>query len=67
MPDGSLRVWDQADGTPEWYRDRFLPTLEPLAALEVDAVLVTHGPPVARGGRRALRAALDAPPVRAYW
>jgi hypothetical protein len=28
---------------------------------------VTHGPPVARAGRRALRAALDAPPVTAYW
>jgi len=64
MPDGSLRVWDQADGTLSWYRHRFLPTLEPLAALEVESVLVTHGPPVARGGRRALRAALDAPPVQ---
>ena len=46
---------------------RFLPTLEPLAALEVESVLVTHGPPVTRAGRRALRAALDAPPVTVYW
>ena len=67
MPDGTLRVWDQADGTPEWYRDRFLPTLRPLADLDVEVVLVTHGPPVTRGGRRALRAALDAPPVTKYW
>jgi glyoxylase-like metal-dependent hydrolase (beta-lactamase superfamily II) len=67
MPDGTLRVWDQADGTPAWYRDRFLPTLRPLAELDVEAVLVTHGPSVARGGRRALRAALDAPPVTTYW
>ncbi len=67
MPDGTLRVWDQADGTPEWYRDNFLPTLRPLAELDVEAVLVTHGPPVTRGGRRALRAALDAAPVRTYW
>ena len=67
MPDGSLRVWDQADGTPAWYRDRFLPTLRPLADLDLEAVLVTHGPPVRRGGRRALRAALEAPPVTRYW
>lgn len=67
MPDGSLRVWDQADGTPAWYRERFLPTLQPLAELDIERVLVTHGPAVTRTGRRALRAALDAPPVRAYW
>jgi glyoxylase-like metal-dependent hydrolase (beta-lactamase superfamily II) len=67
MPDGGLRVWDQADGTPAWYRDRFLPTLQPLAKRDVETVLVTHGPPVARGGRRALRAALEAPPATRYW
>ncbi len=67
MPGGSLRVWDQADGSPSWYRERFLPTLRPLAELDVEAVLVTHGPPATRAGRRALRAALDSPPVRAYW
>lgn len=67
MPDGTLRVWDQADGSPAWYRDRFLPTMRPLAELDVETVLVTHGPPVTRGGRRALRAALEAPPVTSYW
>lgn len=67
LPDGSLRVWNFGAGKEAWYRTRFLPTLEPLAGLEVESVLVTHGPPVARGGRRALRAALDSPPVTVYW
>lgn len=67
LPDGRLRVWNFSAGKETWYRARFLPTLEPLAALDVEAVLVTHGPPVARGGGRALRAALAAPPVTAYW
>jgi len=67
LPDGSLRVWNFSEGKEDWYRGRFVPTLEPLGELEVECVLVTHGPPVARAGRRALRAALDAPPVTAYW
>lgn len=67
LPDGSLRVWNFSAGKEAWYRSRFLPTLEPLAALEAESVLVTHGPPVTRGGSRALRAALDAPPVTVYW
>jgi hypothetical protein len=67
MSDGSLRVWNFSSGTATWHRTRFVPTLEPLAELEIEAVLVTHGPPVTRGGRRALRAALDAPPVTKYW
>lgn len=67
LPNGSLRVWNFSAGKEAWYRSRFLPTLEPLAALEVESVLVTHGPPVTRAGRRALRAALAAPPVTVYW
>ena len=67
LPDGGLRVWNFSAGKEAWYRSRFLPTLEPLAALDVDSVLVTHGPPVTRAGRRALRAALSAPPVTVYW
>lgn len=67
VPDGSLRIWNVSDGRETWYRGRFLPTLEPLATLDVDAVLVTHGAPVARAGHQALRAALDAPPVTSYW
>jgi len=63
-PDG-LRVWEQADGgerRERWYAERFLPTLEPLALLDIERVLVTHGPSVIHGGRRALRDALAQPP-----
>jgi hypothetical protein len=60
-----LRVWEQIDGSERrerWYAERFLPTLEPLALLDIERVLVTHGPSVIRGGRRALRDALAQPP-----
>jgi len=63
--DGGLRVW--GTGKPEdrrvrWHRERFYPTLEPLLELDFDRVLVTHGQPVLRDGRSALREALAAPP-----
>jgi glyoxylase-like metal-dependent hydrolase (beta-lactamase superfamily II) len=61
-PDGELRVWAQQPSTEAWYRERFLPTLEPLLELDVERILVTHGAPVLSGGREALRAALQAPP-----
>jgi glyoxylase-like metal-dependent hydrolase (beta-lactamase superfamily II) len=65
-PEGDLRVWADAyepgSRRERWYRGRFLPTLEPLARLDVDRVLVTHGPSVLRHGRRALREAFDRPP-----
>lgn len=67
MADGSLRVWNFSEGKEAWYRGRFVPTLAPLAELDVESVLVTHGPPVTRAGRRALRAAFVAPPVTIYW
>ena len=67
MPDGSLRIWVQGRVEPTWYREHFLPTLQPLAALDVADVLVTHGPAVIGDGQRALRAALEAPPVTRYW
>lgn len=64
-PEG-LRVWEQVrDGDERrrrWYAERFLPTLEPLALLDIERVLVTHGPSVIHGGRRALRDALAQPP-----
>jgi hypothetical protein len=62
--DGTLRVWESAEtpGRQSWYRDRFLPTLEPLTKLDVDHVLVTHGPPIVGGGRRALTRALSDDP-----
>jgi hypothetical protein len=60
--EGGLRVWVQHPPTERWYRERFVPTLEPLVELDVECVLVTHGPPVLRDGARQLRAALDAGP-----
>jgi hypothetical protein len=62
---GRLVVWstDRVDAKVErFYRERFNPTLEPLLELDFDSVLVTHGRPVLSGGKRALRAALDAKP-----
>lgn len=64
---GGVRFWNQSAGTGAvWYRDVFAPTLAPLAARDIDAVLVTHGPPVLADGRRALEACLAAPPVAMY-
>jgi hypothetical protein len=63
--DGALRVWIQSPLTDKrlrWYRERFLPTLEPLRALDIDEVLVTHGDPVLNDGGRALAEALDREP-----
>jgi hypothetical protein len=60
-----LRVWEQTGGDQRrerWYAERFLPTLEPLALLDIERVLVTHGPSVTHGGRRALRNAFAQPP-----
>jgi hypothetical protein len=64
---GGVRFWNQSAGTgAAWYRDVFAPTLAPLAEREVEHVLVTHGPPVLGGGRRALEECLAAPPVDMY-
>ena len=62
---GRLVVWasEKVDAKAErFYRERFNPTLEPLLELDFDAVLATHGQPLMRGGKRALRKALDAKP-----
>jgi hypothetical protein len=62
---GALKVWatDKVDAKVErFHRERFNPTLEPLLELDFDRVLVTHGEPVMKGGKRALRAALKAKP-----
>ena len=62
---GALRVWaaDKVDARVErFYRERFNPTLEPLLELPFDAVLVTHGKPVMKGGKPALKKALKAKP-----
>jgi hypothetical protein len=62
--DGSLRVWQDVEGERQlaWYRNRLVPTLEPLLEVGADRVLVTHGPPVLRGGAEALARALEAGP-----
>lgn len=58
-----LRVWDTLDGkSADWYRERFVPTLEPLVQLDPEHVLVTHGPPAIGDGRERLAEALAEPP-----
>ncbi len=62
--DGELRVWEVARSEQRlrWYRSRFLPSLQPLLDLDVEHVLVTHGPPVIGRGKEALARALSADP-----
>ncbi|HEV2874520.1 MAG TPA: hypothetical protein VGW14_05170 [Thermoleophilaceae bacterium] len=63
--DGRLVVWatSKVDAKVErFHRERFNPSLEPLLELDFDRVLVTHGQPVRKGGREALRDALDSRP-----
>jgi hypothetical protein len=63
--DAGLRFWMQRQVTDErrrWYRTVAVPLLLPLAQLDVERVLVTHGPPVMRDGRQALADALAAEP-----
>jgi hypothetical protein len=63
--DGTLVVWalGGVDAKKErFHRERFNPTLEPLLELDFDRVLVTHGEPIRKGGRQALRDALDSRP-----
>jgi hypothetical protein len=62
---GSVRVWDNpidSDSRRRWWEERYLPTLRPLAELDIVNVLVTHGKPVLRTGRAALRKAFEQPP-----
>jgi hypothetical protein len=62
---GRLAVWsfEKVDGKVErFYRERFNPTLKPLLELDFDRVLVTHGEPVMKDGRKKLRSALRAKP-----
>ena len=62
---GALRVWDNpldSAARKKWWDERFLPTLRPLAKLDVERVLVTHGQPVLEGGAKALAQAFDQPP-----
>jgi hypothetical protein len=64
--EGDLRIWHWRDAVDEqrtrWYRERFNPTFEPLLELDLERILVTHGPPIVSYGSAALQAALDAEP-----
>jgi hypothetical protein len=63
--EGRLVMWasDKVDSKVDrFYRERFAPTLEPLLDLDFDAVLVTHGRPLMKNGRKALKQALAAKP-----
>jgi hypothetical protein len=62
-PDGELRMWSFDKNEPErraFYRERFAPTLRPLADLAPERVLVTHGEPILTDGAAALDAAIAA-------
>jgi hypothetical protein len=62
---GELRVWDDpldSDRRRRWWRERYLPTLEILAALDIEHVLVTHGRAVLTDGAAALHRALEHEP-----
>ena len=64
-PEGELRMWHfdpVDDARKRWYRERFVPTLQPLRELSLQRILVTHGEPVLSDGSAALEAALEAPP-----
>jgi hypothetical protein len=64
--EGDLRIWhwrDRLDADRiRWYRERFNPTIEPLLELDLERILVTHGPPILSYGSAALQAAVDAEP-----
>jgi hypothetical protein len=63
--DGDLRVWDDPlsnERRQRWWHERYRPTLERLADLQAEHVLVTHGQPVLGCGTAALRRALERDP-----
>lgn len=62
---GELRVWDDPldnERRLRWWRERYLPTLESLAALGTEDVLVTHGQAVLADGAAALHRTLELDP-----
>ncbi|HET8755174.1 MAG TPA: MBL fold metallo-hydrolase [Solirubrobacteraceae bacterium] len=63
---GDLRLWHWREPVDEqrtrWYRETFNPTLQPLLELDLERILVTHGPPILSYGSAALQAAVDAEP-----
>ena len=67
-PEGELRMWAQQrldEKRVRFYRDRFAPTLAPLAELPVERVLVTHGEPVLADGAAVAGSGARRPAVAA--
>jgi hypothetical protein len=64
--DDGARVWSDQDEVTEklrrFYAERFNPTLQPLAALEPEMLLMTHGPSFLSGGKAELERALERDP-----
>jgi glyoxylase-like metal-dependent hydrolase (beta-lactamase superfamily II) len=63
-PDVATRLGDASgfERRRRWWQERYLPTVERLAALDVEHVLVTHGHPVVGHGAAALRRAIERDP-----
>jgi hypothetical protein len=62
---GELRLWAAPLGGErrrKWWCERYLPTIERLAALDVEHVLVTHGRPALGDGTALLRRAMQREP-----
>ena len=62
---GELRLWERpldSERRCRWWRERYLPSFERLAALDVDHVLVTHGRAIVGDGATALRRAIERRP-----
>ena len=62
---GELRVWEDAldsERRRRWWVEKYRPTLQALAALQPEHVLVTHGDPVVHDGAPALGHALRRDP-----
>jgi glyoxylase-like metal-dependent hydrolase (beta-lactamase superfamily II) len=60
-----LRVWAaplDSEDRRRWWHARYVPTLQRLAGLDIDHVLVTHGRPAIGDGKAALQRALEAAP-----
>ncbi len=63
--DGELRIWEtppDSDRRRRWWNEDYLPTLERLATLDIEHVLVTHGQPAIGNGKQALQRALNSRP-----
>jgi len=63
--DVGLRMWCNEpvdERRTRFYAERFGPSVAPILNEPFDHVLVTHGPAAVGDGRKALRAAVEAPP-----